>query len=104
MKDVFPAILFFMLGSLSIIWMTATSIPEGKGAQYAILTSPWEGKQGFLKVVERSATQIVRFGAAANIGIVTTDIPHQKQKLYEAGAWLVFNPVVTGFCFPIQQK
>lgn len=100
MQDLLPALvlLFFGLGALAY----AMLFPHGENNNFAVLLKPWAQASEAVALVNETDAQIISFNERMNILIVHAARPDAISAFYDAGAWLVFEPLQFSSCFDLK--
>lgn len=99
LKDLLPALAVLLIGLFALAY--AMLLPQGDTGQFAVLSNPWSGASQAIELVNRADAQIISFNERTNVIIVYSERPDAVQALYDAGAWLVFEPNQLSTCFDL---
>lgn len=92
----------FVLAIIGGLGAVAFEPPE-RGA-VAIFVAPWASGPDPIEIIAAADGRYMRRGMADWVVIATSDEPHFADRLYEAGAWLVANPLVAAACIAKRRK
>jgi hypothetical protein len=96
-KDLIPAVVLSVV-IFAITLQARFSAPEN--GRVGIFFPPWTAADdAFLRVARVSSVQIVSGGAFGNIIIAELSDSMSKARIYDAGAWWMFDPDGFGGCF-----
>jgi len=100
MQDLLPALalLFFGLGALAYTML----LPRGENDNFAVLVKPWAPISEVVALINHTDAQIISFNERMNVLIVHAARPDAISALYDAGAWLVFQPTQLSSCFDLK--
>lgn len=86
-------LLFSTIGALLI-----GSAPRTGQTQLAIIAAPWKNLVQTAEMVGAAGGSIIEAGGLPNVIIAHSDAPGFVEALYQAGAWLVIDPVLLRGC------
>ncbi|MBD7991412.1 hypothetical protein [Ochrobactrum quorumnocens] len=99
MLDMLPAIALFVIGLTALIY--AMLSPSGENGQFAVLMQPWANVSQVATLLSKADVQILSFNERMNVVVVYAARPDAIDALYNAGAWLVFEPAQLSSCFDL---
>lgn len=91
------ALLFFGLGALAY----AMLFPRGEDGNFAVLVKPWAEASEAVALINETDAQIISFNESTNVLVVHAARSDAVSALYDAGAWLVFEPSQLSSCFDL---
>lgn len=94
--ELLPAAGLLVLGLVGIL--AATLAPTGRGGRYAVVAPPGFTLAQKVTLVQRAQGLIADMRADQHIVIAHSDDPQFVSKLYDAGAWLVIDPLRVHGC------
>lgn len=97
--DLLPALALFLVGLTILVY--AMLFPTGENGQYAVLLPPWADFSEITTMLDKADTQVVSFNEGMNILVVHAERPDAIAALYDAGAWLVFEPAQLSSCIDL---
>lgn len=98
-KDLLPALALLVIGLFALSY--AMLQPTGETGQFAVLLRPWSDASQAISLVSKADAQILSFNERMNVVIVYSERPDAIETLYDAGAWLVFEPNQLSTCFDL---
>ena len=98
-QDFAPALLL-LLGSVLASAFGAMR-PAEDAPQVAAVFPPYVKSQDVMRAVARAGGRMVRTGIAEYVVVVALDEGASPSALYDAGAWLVMDPLKAGGCATI---
>ena len=101
MRDYAPALLL-LSGSVVALWFGAAQ-PADDASQVAAVFPPYAKSTDVMRAVARAGGRMVRTGIADYVVVVALDADASPARLYEAGAWLVVDPLTAGGCLTISK-
>ncbi|TCQ78741.1 hypothetical protein EDF68_106143 [Ochrobactrum sp. BH3] len=99
MLDMLPAVALFVIGLTALIY--AMLSPRGENGQFAVLMQPWANASQVATLLGKADAQILSFNDRMNVVVVYAARPDAIDALYDAGAWLVFEPAQLSGCFDL---
>lgn len=99
MLDMLPAVALFLIGLAVLVY--AMLFPRGENGQFAVLMQPWANISQVATLLGKADAQILSFNERMNVMVVYSARPDAIDALYEAGAWLVFEPAQLSSCFDL---
>ncbi|WP_439271525.1 hypothetical protein [Pseudochrobactrum sp. HB0163] len=101
-RDLLPALalLFVLLGGLVV----AALRPVGKDDQYIVMVAPWRTLNSVISAIQGAEGTIVAVDSSSSLITVYSPQKDFLARLYQAGVWLVFEPLQTEGCFAIQKR
>ncbi|MBX8802866.1 hypothetical protein [Pseudochrobactrum asaccharolyticum] len=101
-RDLMPAILLLalLLGSIAV----AVLRPTGKDDQYIVMVAPWRTLNSVVSSIQAAEGAIVSINASNSLITVYSENKEFPSRLYSAGVWLVFEPLLPGGCYGIQER
>jgi|APHig2749369809_1036254.scaffolds.fasta_scaffold113378_1 hypothetical protein len=99
MLDMLPALALFLIGLAVLVY--AMLSPRGENGQFAVLMRPWADPSQVATLLSEADAQILSFNERMNVVVVHADRPDAVAALYDAGAWLVFEPAQLSSCFDL---
>ncbi|GLU28430.1 MULTISPECIES: hypothetical protein [Brucella/Ochrobactrum group] len=99
MLDMLPAVSLFLIGLMVLVY--AVLFPRGENGQFAVLMRPWADASQVSTLLKEADAQILSFNERMNVVVVHSDRLDAISALYNAGAWLVFEPAQLSSCFDL---
>ncbi|HWT62276.1 MAG TPA: hypothetical protein VN150_06780 [Ochrobactrum sp.] len=99
MLDMLPAIALFLIGLTALVY--AMLSPRGENGQYAVLMKPWASVSQVATLLSKADAKILSFNERMNVVVVYSARRDSIDALYDAGAWLVFEPAQLSGCFDL---
>lgn len=94
--DYIPALVLLFASLLASVYATARVDEREK--QVAVLFPLQNTLQENIAIASRTNANIVRVGGNNHILILEKNSSHTTEKLYDAGALAIFNPMILGDC------
>ena len=95
-REFLPAAALLVCG-LTLL-LGAILMPTGRGGRYAVVAPPGFTLAQKVSLVQRAQGVIAEMRADQHIVIAYSDDPEFVYKLYDAGAWLVIDPLRVPVC------
>ena len=97
--DYAPALLL-LLGSFLALGFDAIR-PAEDASQVAAVFSPYAKSDDLMRAIAQAGGRIVRTGIADYVVVIALDDGATPSALYDAGAWLVMDPLRAGGCMTL---
>lgn len=97
--DILPAIALFLVGLAALLYVIL--FPRGENDTYAVLIQPWADISQINTLLSKADAQILSFNERMNVVVVHTERTDAISALYDAGAWLVFEPSQLSSCMDL---
>ncbi|QYM71653.1 hypothetical protein K1X45_08720 [Pseudochrobactrum sp. Wa41.01b-1] len=101
-RDLMPAIalLVLLLGGIAVAFLK----PTGKDDQYIVMVAPWRTLNSVISSIQTAEGAIISINASSSLITVYSENKDFPNRLYSAGEWLVFEPLLPGGCYAIQER
>ncbi len=96
LKDLLPALGLLLFSTVSVF--LATLRPAEDRDQFAVVAPPWYSLMQTAALVARAGGSIVGAGGYGNVIIAHSNHAAFQDALYQAGAWLVLDPLLLRGC------
>lgn len=96
-----PAVVLMIVSSVGV--SAATLWPSGERDQYAVVAPPSYNMGRTVQLVHAAGGDIVEVGGLTNVLIVHSADRNFVAALYQAGAWLVIDPLQLRGCLGFSQ-
>ncbi len=83
---------------LCLIVLGGVVLSPGKAGPYGVVLAPWSGTTSVYELIARADGRILATGAMPGIAIAESESPDFAERLYQLGAFVVFNPGLTRQC------
>ncbi|MFK4825862.1 hypothetical protein ACI0FM_13910 [Paenochrobactrum sp. BZR 588] len=94
--DLKAALCLMLVGAIALL--IAMLSPTGVNYQYGVVMPLWSDTGETLAMIGRANGEIISINDKTGIALVYSDEDDFVSKIYEAGAWLVFEPLELGGC------
>lgn len=91
LRHFLPALLLLAFSAFATFAVTLGSPKEG--SQMAVVAPPWYSMGETVSLVVAAGGRIVETGGFGNVLVAASDDPRFSSELYQAGAWLVVDPI-----------
>lgn len=98
-SELLPALALFIVGLTALLY--ALLYPRGENDQYAVLLQPGANIAQITTMLEQTDAQIVSINERMNVVVVHAERVDAVTALYDAGAWLVFEPSQLSSCIDL---
>ncbi|MDT6940881.1 hypothetical protein RI570_12055 [Brucella pseudogrignonensis] len=99
MLDMLPALALFLVGLTALLY--AMLLPSGENNTYAVLMQPWADISQVSALLNKADAQIISLNERMNVVVVHAERSDAISALYNAGAWLVFEPSQLSSCIDL---
>ncbi len=100
-KDFAPAVLLLLGSALAMAFGAVR--PADDASQVAAVFPPYATSADVMRAVARAGGRMVRTGIADYVVVVALDADASPAALYDAGAWLVMDPLKAGGCVTVSK-
>lgn len=95
-RDLRAALCLMAVGVIALLGAMLT--PTGVNYQYGVVLPMWSDLGETLAMVGQANGEIISINDKTGIALVYSDEDDFVSRIYEAGAWLVFEPLELGGC------
>lgn len=101
-RDLRAALCLMAIGAVALLY--AMLVPTGMNGQYGVVLPVWTDLGQSLAIVGQANGEIISINDKTGIALVYSGEDDFVSKIYEAGAWLVFEPLELGGCIVFDES
>lgn len=95
-KDAAPALILLAVGLFALL--VASIMPSGSNNRYTVVAPPWYNSGRTVSLIQAANGQIADLGGRDHVIVAYSKDPSFVRELYQAGAWLVIEPIGRAGC------